>query len=282
LQPISPKEVVFNFLFTPMQINAIRIGNGKPTIAIVGCLHGDEIIGQKVIAELRKVRLLRGSLNLIIANEKAMQAKKRMLQKDLNRSFPGKKNGTYEERLARVLHQEIRQADLVIDIHATTANFDGIAIVMDLKKTTQNILRLVPCQKVALLRKTVFGGGEMLRFAKAGLAFEFGPNKKGANYKKALAEILALLRNLNLIGGTKKYYRKKELYTVKGSYKITNDFQVNGRLRNFKLIRKGDFIGKASGKKIKSDQTFYPIFLGEESYKDILSIIATRSKLNLI
>lgn len=264
-----------------MKINATKIGKGSPAIAIVGCLHGDEIIGKKVIDKLKKINLLKGSLKLIIANEKAVQKKKRMLEKDLNRSFPGKKNGTHEEQLAYALNKEIRNVDVVIDIHATTSNFDRIAIVMNLQKTIKNILQIMPCKNVALIKKSVFGGGEMIRFAKAGVAIEYGPNKSGGNYKKALTEILTMLKNLDMINGSKKKYDRKELYTVSGSYKVAPDFKANKNIQNFKLIKKNEIIGEVNGKKVKSNSNFYPIFVGEKSYNGTLAIMAAKKTLQV-
>lgn len=264
-----------------MKLNITKIGYGKPLISIVGCLHGNEIIGKRVIDKLKDICLLKGSLKLIVANEKAIQKKQRIVDGDLNRSFPGKKNGNYEERLAHSISKEIKDSDIVIDIHATTSDFDRIAIITNLLKATKNILRLVPCEKVALIRKNVFGGGEMIRSVNVGLAIEYGPNKKGTNYKKALIEIMAILKNLDMIKGSKLNYVKKELYAVTGSYKIPKFFKTSKNIKNFKLVKKGAVIGWSAGKEMRSNKNFYPVFVGEENYKGILAITASKSKLNL-
>jgi succinylglutamate desuccinylase len=258
-----------------MKISLTKIGKGRPEIAVVGCLHGDEIIGKKVIAELKKVTLQNGSLKLIIANEKAL------VRQDLNRSFPGKKKGNHEERLAYLIHKEIRNSDIVLDIHATTANFDRVVLVTNLRSPIRNILRLIPCKNIVLLENKIFGKGAMIRFAKTGIAIEYGPDKKGGNYKKALQEILTILKNLNLLSGAKKNYPKKELYTVEGSCEIASNFKINKNIKNFKLIKKGDLLGKISGKKEISKQNFYPLFVGEKSYQGILAIMANKSILTL-
>lgn len=265
-----------------MKINAIKIGKEKPEITIVGCLHGDEIIGKRVIDKLKKIKLKGGSLKLIVANEKAMEKKQRIIASDLNRSFPGKKKGGHEEHLAYLIKKEIEKSDLVIDIHATTSNFARLAIITNLQKQTKNMLRLLPCKEVALMKKAVFGGGEMIRFAKVGIGIEYGPDKTGNNYKKALDEILAILKNLGMINGAKKTFSKKELYTVRGAYKTAPNFKASQKIKNFKLIRKGEIIGEIAGKKVKSKSNFYPIFVGEKSYKGTLAIMADKSKLNLL
>lgn len=264
-----------------MKLNITKIGSGKPQIAIVGCLHGDEIIGKKAIDELKKIKLLRGSLKLVVANEKALRAKKRMVEKDLNRSFPGKKNGCYEEKLAHCLIKEILPADVVIDVHATNSNFERLAITSKLDKKTKQILKHLPCDKVALISSEAFGENSMIRFAKVGIAIEYGPNKKGGNYGKALDDILILLKNLEMIEGIKKNYSRKELYEVEGKYAVDSNFKASKKIKNFKLIKKGETIGQTGTRKIRSTKSFYPLFLGEKSYKNTLAIMAGKKEIIL-
>ena len=73
--------------------NLITIGKGKPYICIIGCLHGDEIIGKKAIDVFKRLNLKRGTITFIIAHSAAMKKNKRFLDRDLNRVFPGKKIG---------------------------------------------------------------------------------------------------------------------------------------------------------------------------------------------
>jgi hypothetical protein len=121
----------------------------------------------------------------------------------------------------------------------------------------------------------------MIRFAKTGIALEYGPDKNGKNYKKALQEILVILKNLKMIKGSQKSYAQKELYTVNGLYKIPSIFKIDKNIKNFKLIKKDEIIGSSFGKKITSNKTFYPLFIGEESYRETLAITASKNKLDL-
>lgn len=262
-----------------MKLNISKIGQNKPEIVVVGCLHGDEIIGKKVINDLRRLTLLRGSLKFVIANELALSKKKRMIQKDLNRSFPGKKKGLYEERLAYYLKKELKSADYVIDIHATNANFDKLVIVTDWEKPTKDFLRMIPSKKVALIKKNVFGGGEMIREVKRGVAIEYGPDKDGKNYKKALRDVLIILANLKMVKSTGRIYRNKDLYVVYDSYKVPPTFKQNKRLKDFQLIKKGSSVGKVGNKNLISENSFYPLFLGRGKYKGNLAIMADKKKI---
>lgn len=55
---------------------------------IVACLHGDEFIGNKVLDQLKDIVVLRGGIDYVIANKKAMMHNKRYMELDLNRCFP--------------------------------------------------------------------------------------------------------------------------------------------------------------------------------------------------
>ena len=48
-------------------------GNGGKNILTIGCVHGDELIGEKVIKELRNLMILNGTLVTVVANNRAMK-----------------------------------------------------------------------------------------------------------------------------------------------------------------------------------------------------------------
>jgi len=263
------------------KINQIIIGSGHPRVAIVGCVHGDEVIGKRVIKEIKKLKIIKGTLGLIIANEPALLKKKRELKNDLNRCFPGKKGARFETGLAYRLHQKLKKYDLVIDIHATSSRFDKLAIVTRLDPQAKKLLLLVPIKKVMLARRSVFGGKEMISHSKAGLALEYGPNKSGKNYHKALADMLVLLANLGVIAGVKQRFAGKELYDASGAYKVPEGFRQNKNLRDFCKIRKGQPIGKIKRLIVRARRDFYPLFLGKGAYQGTLAIAAKKRFIKL-
>ena len=97
-------------------------GNKKPIISIIGCIHGDEPSGKKIINRLKNYlsinsKNITGTIKLIIANEKALKKDNRYIDKDLNRSFPGKKDSrVYEEKLAFKLVKELKNSKSIIKI----------------------------------------------------------------------------------------------------------------------------------------------------------------------
>jgi predicted deacylase len=98
-----------------------------PTVSLMAGVHGCEYTAmaglRRFLAELDE-RQLRGSLRVVpMANITAFWARSPFLVpvdgKNLNRFFPGDLNGTYTERLAYALFENlIRPADYHIDMHA--------------------------------------------------------------------------------------------------------------------------------------------------------------------
>ena len=204
-----------------------------PNVAIVGCLHGDEIIGKLTINKLVKLTLEQGSITGIIGNPKALARKKRFISTDLNRSFPGKSKGVSETRRAFELTKLLRPYDLCLDIHATNSNFESLIIVTKLTKNIKAILKLLPIKKVALMQSADFKKGTMLNHVKLGIALEYGPNKSGKNHLHAVSDLKQLFVNLKMINGSLKQYPHKILYRVFGAYNVDSKFNQSPRLRDF-------------------------------------------------
>ena len=107
-------------------ISAIS-GETGPVLWLTACGHGDEVAGivviQEVIKYIRKNGLLKGSLfTFPLMNPMGFENLSRNIsfsKEDLNRSFPGNKNGTLAERMAEKIFSSISatQPDLVIDLH---------------------------------------------------------------------------------------------------------------------------------------------------------------------
>lgn len=103
-----------------------------PSICIFGGIHGNEKTGILVIKTLRDFfsennqTLLRGTLTFGLGNQKAIALNTRGTEnRDLNRYFTSTCetdpiDNSYEAQRATLLAPFIRQADITIDLHATT------------------------------------------------------------------------------------------------------------------------------------------------------------------
>lgn len=123
-------KVSESFLSASIQIpiTVIRGSRDGPTAFVMAAIHGDEINGVDIVRRLIfdvEHEMLAGTLIAVpVINIPGFLGQSRYLpyHRDLNRFFPGKRNGNNAERVAYRLFQEIvRKCDFGIDLH-TAAN----------------------------------------------------------------------------------------------------------------------------------------------------------------
>jgi len=123
------------------EITVITAKEEGPTIFIIAGQHGDEVAGYTAINELKDMELIRGKLYILSpANLPGATAepKRRYVfdEEDLNRSFPGKTDGTRAELLALAIYSEIERIKpvIVLDHHEartikTNVDFLGSSLI---------------------------------------------------------------------------------------------------------------------------------------------------------
>ena len=108
--------------------NIIRNGDGKKRICIVTGTHGDELEGQMVCYLMARqlneqLENLDGTVEIYPAlNPLGIDTIQRGIPNfdlDMNRIFPGDKNGTMAEQAAYTIIEDLKGADLVIDVHSS-------------------------------------------------------------------------------------------------------------------------------------------------------------------
>lgn len=100
----------------------ITYGKGKPIVSIMGGLHGNEAQGMLIISEIiQKLKGFKGTIRVIPAVNKAgllAGIRENPVDKtDLNRTAPGKADGTNSQRIVHELIGKVQDSNLVIDIH---------------------------------------------------------------------------------------------------------------------------------------------------------------------
>ncbi|WP_319507552.1 succinylglutamate desuccinylase/aspartoacylase family protein [uncultured Methanolobus sp.] len=107
-----------------MPLHVVHGHKPGPCVLICAAIHGDEINGVEIIRRIlahKTVNNIKGTIIAIpIVNVFGFVSQSRYLpdRRDLNRSFPGSKNGSMASRLANILMTEIiSQCTHVIDLH---------------------------------------------------------------------------------------------------------------------------------------------------------------------
>jgi hypothetical protein len=107
-----------------------------PTLGVMAAVHGDEINGTGAIRHIireKPFKLQSGTLVLVpVINMLGFERHSRYMpdRRDLNRSFPGSKDGSIASRLARHYFDHIiRRCDYIIDLHTAAVrrtNFPNV------------------------------------------------------------------------------------------------------------------------------------------------------------
>ena len=142
-----PLPPLYTHTAMAMPVHVIHGRKNGPRLFVCGAIHGDEIIGTEIIRrliKLKKVKNLRGTLIAVpVVNVYAFEQHSRYSpdRRDLNRFFPGSKNGSLTSQLADTFMSEVvRDSQYGIDLHAGSnhrANFPQIRVDIENPDTLQ-------------------------------------------------------------------------------------------------------------------------------------------------
>ncbi len=253
----------------------------KPVIFVNGCTHGHEKIGKFVIDELKKIKIKKGTLLTNIGNEKAFEKDVAFLESDLNRVFPGNKNGTYEEKIAYFMGPVIKKTDIVFDIHSTTTTVsenEAMVIVTKLDKKTLEYINIINPPRVLVMKYK--NNNALISQAKVGLAFEYGNDTSEITLENTVNGIRKILSYLGMIDfnvDTKKVTAlQTQFYEISDVLKKNNGYKLCDGISNFSLVKKDNKIATNGKDFVFATEDFYPILFGENRYVDIFGFIGKK------
>lgn len=248
------------------QINKyIKIKKMKIILNIL--THGNERIGLKVAREIEKLNIDKDILAVQIANRRAFELRKGFVDQDLNRSFPGRKGGNYEERIAYKLSPIIRSADIVIDIHSTKSELKDAVIVTKLDGPTRNCIKSIQPKYVLIMSATK--NNALISQAKIGIAFEYGKDNDPETLRKIVADIKKLFKHFGLINvSIRKRKGDTKYFDVFSKVDKPKGYKLLKKIQNYKLVRKGETFAARGADRLVAEEDFYPIIFGNKNYKN--------------
>lgn len=128
-----PLSVLSDHTQVSMPVHIMHGERAGPVMFVSAAIHGDEILGAEIIRRLVNklpVSSIKGTLLLIpIVNTYGFISNSRYLpdRRDLNRSFPGSRNGSLAGQLAFTFMQEIvSRSDYGIDLHTAAIHRENL------------------------------------------------------------------------------------------------------------------------------------------------------------
>lgn len=233
--------------------------------AVVVCLHGDEPYGLEVERELSN------KMKTIIGNPIALEEKKRFLESDLNRIFPGKKEGDYEEKRAVEILEEIKEFEYIIDVHSSSSNVELFGIITKPDKKKIEFAKSLGLKRLVIMEKNISEGKSMIDNVECGISLEIGPHEKEGNAEKVIDSINKFLNS-------NESSNEIETYVVFDIIKA-DDFK-EAKINNFIPVKKGEIIATGEKEKI-AEFDFIPVLVNERSYDGVLCLAARKLKEDL-
>ncbi len=187
------------FLAESPQIIA-EVGLGDVRLVVNVATHGNEVM--PVIAAHKAIELLKhqhidGRVRFTIANPPALRANKRFIENDLNRIYPGKPEGTIEERLATEMFPFIESVPFVLDMH-TSPNTPPFVVAVDRSQGHLEFAEHLGIQDIALLVMKP-EPHSMVQFAHCGVGVELGPHNDETVIERGIHVIVHAMRGISML-----------------------------------------------------------------------------------
>lgn len=140
--------------------NRIKNGNGKKRVCLVTGIHGDELEGQYLAYLIGKylndnIGLLDGTVDIYPAlNPLGIDSITRGIPKfdlDMNRVFPGSRDGTMIETVCAGIIEDIEGADICIDVHSSNIFLKELPQIRISIPTAQTLLPYAKMMNVDLV-----------------------------------------------------------------------------------------------------------------------------------
>jgi hypothetical protein len=225
-----------------------------PETLLIVSTHGDELIGLEIINDLIK-KGLGNKFDFIVANPLALSRGLRMIEKDLNRIYPGNtKSPFYEERAAAKNLEIAKRYKYVIDIHEASEGINDFIIIPRKKINASCPIGMIDLPTVLLWPDP---RGPIASILPSAFELEFG--MKGRNRKKIV------LKATEIVAGFLQPLKKKN-QTKDKQKKV---FYVYGKLLKNELQTPKDALESLNDFKKTSfaNEEFFPLLVGQ--YVDI-------------
>ncbi len=251
---------IYDFTDVKMSVEVIRGKKDGPTLFISSTIHGDEIGGIEIVRQVLKSHALNnicGTLIIIpIVNVFGFNDRTRYLpdRRDLNRSFPGLKNGSLASQLAyKFMKEVVKKSDYGIDLHTGAyhrCNYPQIRANID-DEATLNLAKAFSAPVIiksdlrdGSLREAATGQKIPMLLYEAGEALRFNEDmiKIGVN------GIFNFMREIGMINSEFCEISKKRVFVARSSSWVRapkSGIHIP-RKKLGKIVKKGEILGEIS------------------------------------
>ena len=250
-----------------------QLGSGRPEVAVVAGVHGDEPCGVRAIERLLDERpTVERPVKLVVANEEALERRVRFLDEDLNRAFPGDPDAkTHEKQLAHRLTEELSGC-LTFSMHSTQSHGDPFAIVNGVSDTACDVVPQLPV--TAMVETSQFAEGRLFSEIET-IEVECGLQGSETAAQNADRLTRAFLTAVGALPGD-TMRRELPVFRLTGviDKQAADSYEVFAE--NFTEVVAGETFAAADGDEQVAEESFYPVLMSSYGYRDVFGYAAEK------
>ncbi|OGC87995.1 hypothetical protein A2419_00820 [Candidatus Adlerbacteria bacterium RIFOXYC1_FULL_48_26] len=231
--------------------------DGPTSMVLVG-VHGDETCGVEALKALfPSLVIARGRVFVGYGNPPAISARKRFLERNLNRMFVSDDTlspedmESYEYKRAQYLKPYLQKSGAVLDVHANPWKEKQTFVICESNAT--DIANFLPTNLLVSGFDAVEPGGAdyyMNSIGKIGICFECGYLDDEYSRKTAGEAMMAFLKARGHIENDIVPEVQSRVHIFYKGHAKTNNFKLSRQFTNFERITKGEIIGMDGGEAV--------------------------------
>lgn len=252
-----------------------QLGAGRPSVAIVGAIHGDEPCGATAIERLLDDDPpVRKPVKLVIANDEALEQDVRYVDADLNRAFDDSvPEDAHERALAAQLATEL-EGTTVLSIHSTQSYPYPFAISAG---TPEHVRSVVPKLSVrALVDAGTPVNGRLFEADADIVEVEAGLQGTDAAAENAYRLAREFLTATGVLPG-ETTARELPIYRLGSPIEKPAASAYEVFAENFSRVDAGEPFAAADGTELQAEEPFYPVLLSAYGYRDIFGYVGEKA-----
>ncbi len=243
-----------------------------PRVAFIAGIHGNEPCGIEAFKQiLDDFKIMKGSVTFLLGSRKAIESNVRAYECNLNRMFRdekdliGEERASYEYEVSRNLMGELQGADILLDIHSSSATNTKPFVICE--SNSFGYAQYLPVETIVNGLDALHPGGTdgyMNSLGKNGMCIECGSHNNPKSVEIAIKAIYSLLGGLGMISLVSDMpTSKQERIQVENMYRPKREFRAVRSFGDFERLEAGTLIGYDGEEELKFERPVTVLFVSE-------------------
>lgn len=251
------------------------LGDGRPEIAVLGGVHGDEPCGVNAIERVLAADPdVQRPVAFVIANEAAIDDDVRYVETDLNRAFPGDEHAeVHEKRLAAALGRELGDC-LTLSMHSTQSYDGPFALIDHADEEIRQILTQLTVD--AVVDVGAHSRGRLFESVPNTVEVECGYQGSPQATENAESLVWEFLAATGVVPGEVGDGSEVPLFRLDRQIPKRDASSYDVYASNFERVAAGERYAAAGEQEVVAEEPFYPVLLSPYGYESVFGYTAER------